>query len=213
MGLNSWCLNNIKEHDAVADVELIGDNLLRVKVKNGVGDGFLILTKSEESSTTDSVNGFDCDSLDFFLNINKDAYIDGNLLRLASVFNFAIGDLGDLFRALKYPNISNYVSPNASYVMRALDQHSRVKRFERLDNRRFRIHRTDLDDVIIIVLYDYIFTPDVIRSAIKKHGRFDAILVANNNCQPTADCATVAANAGFRILNWTQLMSDLHRAW
>lgn len=213
MSLNSWCLNKIKEHDTVANVELIDENLLRVKVKNGIGDGFLILTKSEEYSTTDSVNGFDCDSLDFFLNIKKGAYIDGNLLRLASVFNFAIGDLGDLFRALKDPDISSYVSPDASYVMRALNQHSRVRRFERLDNRRFKIQRTGLNDVIILVLYDYIFTPDVIRSAIEKYRNFDAILVANNNCQPTTDCDTVAANAGFKILDWTQLMSDLHRAW
>lgn len=213
MSLNDWCIKKIQEHDKVTEVEKVNEDTLRIKVVDGIGDGFLILTRSEEFSTVDSIDVISLGSFDFFLNIKKDAHIAGELLTLASLYNFAIGDLSDLYRALKEKEISNYINPNISYIIRGLEQHSRVEDFSRLDNRRFRIKRKGLDDVTIIALDNYDLTADIVRSAIEKYGKFDAIFTSNPNCQRAKSCEIVAADAELKILSWGELMGELNRKW
>lgn len=150
MSLNSWCIEKLNNHDKVEYVEEIGDNLL--KITNDKGDEFIVFTKSEERSTIESVAGVDVEQLDFLLNIKKDAYVDRQLLDLASSAQFAVGSLADIFSALNGRNISGYISAEMSFIIRGLLQHTRVTGLERLDNRRFRIQRADLDSVVVLAL-------------------------------------------------------------
>lgn len=211
MSLNSWCIEKLNNHDKVECVEDVGDNLL--KIINDEGDEFIVFTKSEDRSTIDSVTGVDVEQLDFLLNIKKDAYIDGPLLKLASSAQFAIGGLGDIFSALNGRNISGYISAEMSFIIRGLSQHTRVTGLERLDNRRFRIQRTGLHSVTILALNDYDFTAESVRSGIEKYGDFDAILTSNPNCRRTGNCEMAAASAGVRILSWGELLGQLNRRW
>lgn len=213
MSLNNWCIKNIQEHDKVTEVEKVSEDTFRVKVVDGIGDGFLILTRSEEFSTVSSLDSIVIGSFDFFLNIKKDAHISGELLTLASLYNFAIGDLSDLYRALQEEQISNYINPNIAYIIRALKQHNRVESFYRLDNCRFRIKRKGLADVTIIALNNYDLTADIVRSAIEKYEKFDAIFTSNPNCQRAKSCEIVAADAELKILSFGELMGALHREW
>lgn len=213
MSLNDWCIKKIQEHDKVTEVEKITEDTFRVKVVDGIEDGFLILTRSEEFSTANSIDATSVGSFDFFLNIKKDAHISGELLALASVYGFAIGDLSDLYRALQEKKISDYINPNISYIIRGLKQHNRVESFYRLDNRRFRIKRKGLNDVTIIALDNYDLTADVVRSAIEKYEKFDAIFTSNPNCQRAKSAEVVAADAELKILSWGELIGDLNREW
>ncbi|MFP9135354.1 hypothetical protein ACLKZ7_20375 [Shewanella algae] len=211
MSLNSWCIEKLNNHDKVECVEEIGDNLL--KITNNEGDEFFVYTKSEDRSTIESVEGVDVEQLDFLLNIKKDAYVDGQLLDLASRTQFAVGGLGDIFSALNGRNISGYISAEMSFIIRGLQQHTRVTGLERLDNRRFRIQRADLDSVVVLALNDYDFSAESVRSGIEKYGEFDAILTSNPNCRRTGNCEMAAASAGVRILSWGELLDQLNRAW
>lgn len=65
MSLNDWCIKNIQEHDKVTEVEKVTDDTLRVKVVDGIGDGFLIFTRSEEFSTVNSIHATSIDNFDF----------------------------------------------------------------------------------------------------------------------------------------------------
>ena len=178
------------------------------------GREFTIFSKSEKISSVNSVAGVDLGNLDFFLNITKEAYIDGELVKLASRLNFGIGDLSDLFSALNREDISNYITQDIEYVMENLPQHTRVTNLERLDYRRFKIHRLNLPSVIILVLNDYELTADVVRSGIRKYGKFDAILSSNPNCQPlTTVCQTVVSSAGLQVFSWKELFGHLNKTW
>lgn len=211
MRLNSWCIEKLNNHDKVECVEEVGNNLL--KITNDRGDEFIVFTKSEDRSTLDSVAGIDVEQLDFFLNIKKDAYIDGRLLALASNAQFAVGGLSDIYSALNGRNISGYISAEMSFIIRGLEQHTRVTGLERLDNRRFRIHRVGLNSVVVLALNDYDFSAESVRSGIDKYGEFDAILTSNPNCRRTGHCEMAAASAGVRILSWGELLGQLNRAW
>ncbi|MFT6908641.1 MAG: hypothetical protein ACJAS1_005344 [Oleiphilaceae bacterium] len=211
MSLNSWCIEKLNNHDKVEVIEEVEDNLL--KITNDKGDEFFVYTKSEDRSTIESVADLDVEQLDFLLNIKKDAYVDGQLLDLASSAQFAVGGLGDIFSALNDRNISGYVSAEVSFIIRGLQQHTRVTGLERLDNRRFRIQRAGLDSVVVLALNDYDFTAESVRSGIEKYGKFDAILTSNPNCRRTGNCEMAAASAGVRILSWGELLGQLNRAW
>ncbi|MCD9526948.1 hypothetical protein [Photobacterium carnosum] len=211
MSLNSWCLEKLNNHDKVKSVEEVGDNLL--KVINDKDDEFIIFTKSEDRSTIESVAGVDVERLDFLLNIKKDAYVDGQLLQLASSAQFGIGGLSDIFSAFNDRNISCYISSEMYFIIRGLVQHTKVINFERLDNRRFRIDRVGLDSVVILALNDYDFTADSVRSGIEKYGSFEAILTSNPNCRRTGNCQMAADSAGIKILSWGELLGQLNRAW
>ncbi|WP_421183536.1 hypothetical protein [Aeromonas enteropelogenes] len=211
MNLNSWCIEKLNNHDKVERVEEVGDNLL--KITNNRGDEFIVFTKSEDRSTLDSVAGIDVEQLDFFLNIKKDAYIDGQLLALASNAQFAVGGLSDIYSALNVRNISDYISAEISFIIRGLEQHTRVTSVERLDNRRFRIQRVGLNSVVVLALNDYDFSAESVRSGIDKYGEFDAILTSNPNCRRTGNCEMAAASAGVRILSWRELLGQLNRVW
>lgn len=211
MSLNSWCIEKLNNHDKVEFVEEVRDNLL--KITNDKGDEFLVYAKSEDRSTIESVEGVDVDELDFLLNIKKDAYVDRQLLDLASSARFAVGGLGDIFSALNSRNISDYISSEISFIIRGLQQHIRVTGLERLDNRRFRIQREVLDSVVVLALNDYDLSADSVRSGIEKYGEFDAILTSNPNCRRTGNCEMAAASAGVRILSWGEMLGQLNRAW
>ncbi|MDC5754731.1 hypothetical protein OPW41_13180 [Vibrio europaeus] len=211
MSLNSWCIEKLSGHDKVESVVDLGDSLLQIT--NVKGDDFIVLVKSEERSTLESVSEVDIEQLDFLLNIKKDAYIEGQLLELSSSAGFAVGGLGDIFSALNDRGISNYVSAEMSFIIRGLSQHTRVTGLERLDNRRFRIQRAGLDSVTILALNDYDFTAESVRSGIEKYGEFDAILTSNPNCRRTGNCEMAAESAGVRIFSWGELLGQLNRAW
>ncbi|OEE57651.1 hypothetical protein [Vibrio splendidus] len=211
MSLNNWCIEKLSNHDKVDSVVELTNEL--IKITNVNGGEFIVLVKSEERSTIESVSGVDVGKIDFLLNIKKEAYIDGQLLQLGSSAGFAVGGLGDLFSALNDRDISTYISAEMSFIIRGLSQHTKVTGLERLDNRRFRVQRAGLDSVTILALNDYDFTAESVRSGIEKYVEFDAILTSNPNCRRTGNCEMVAESAGVRILSWGELLGQLNRAW
>lgn len=211
MSLNSWCIEKLRAHSKVNNVEELGDGL--IKITNIHGDNFIIFAKSEDRSTIESISAIDIHQLDFLLNIKKDAYIDGPLIELSSSAGFAIGGIGDIFSALNGRDISTYISAEMSFIIRGLSQHTRVTNLERLDNRRFKIHRTGLESVVILALNDYDFTAESVRAGIEKYIKFDAILTSNPNCRRSGNCEKAAASAGVRIFSWGELLGQLNREW
>lgn len=212
MSLNDWCLEKLKSHDQVRMLEVVSDSLYKITTVKG--QELNVFSKSEKSSSANSVAGVDLGNLDFFLNIVKEAYIDGELVELASTFNFGIGDLSDLFSALNKGNVSNYITQDIEYVMKNLPQHNRLTNLERLDYRRFKIHRLDLPSIIVLVLNDYELTADVLRSGIRKYGKFDAILSSNpNRRELTTTAQTVISNAGLQVFSWRELFGHLNKTW
>lgn len=212
MSLNNWCFEKLKSHDKVRMLEDVGDSLYKITTIKD--QEFIVLAKPEGNSSVTSVAGVELSNLDFFLNIRKEAYIDGGLVNLASIFNFGIGDLSDLLSALNRENISDYITQDIEYVMENLPQHTRVTNLERLDYRRFKIHRLNLPSLTILVLNDYELTVEAVRSGIKKYGKFDAILSSNPNRQPlTTMCQAAVSSAGLQVFSWRELFGHLNKTW
>lgn len=207
-----WAQRKIVEHDQVLSAELISPNLISVKDKKG--HDYRVATMDRASiDSKDLEKLLDTENVDFILNVSKEPYITGEALEFAENHDFAIGGVGDLYRALSDHNLSAYVNPEVSFILRGLRQHTRVAQVIRLDSRRYQIERFGLPTVVVLALNDYELTAESVRSAIDRFQPFDAILKSNPNGGLTEMSKIVARAAGVKILRWGELMGDLNRNW
>ena len=194
------------------NVEIVKDNILSIE-REGKGK-FLVATMSEriinEEVIKTTVSG---KSVDFVVNISKEPYITKGALDFAERNNFSIGGMGDIASALNDGNLNCYLNKEIAFVSRGLLQHSRVKSISRLDNRRFRITRIDLEPVTVVSINEYEITADVVRETKDNFPPFDAILKSNPNGRITSEARRAAESSGLYIYKWGELMGALNKKW
>lgn len=213
MSLTDWCAEKIEDHDKVEEVN-IADNLINVVHISDVGmQVSKVAVISVEHMDLESLGTIPVEDVDFVLNIKKNPYIEGTVFSLAESAGFAVGGVGDIFRALNDGNLACYQNPEMRFVIRGLTQHTRVQEIERLDDRRFLIHRISLPNITVLVLNDYDLTAEAVRRGIEVYGEFDCILTSNPNCRKSPSSETAASSAGKSIYNWAELLGALSRPW
>jgi hypothetical protein len=157
-----WLARKLEKHDEVRKVSMLSDQHLKISRKK-----YRVVIVGATSATRLGVDEFrqvaDANSVSFVVNISKESWVPGETLALAEQRDIAIGGLGDIQRALKLPNVASYTNPEITFIERGLRQHSRVKSFQRLDDRRYRIVRHALDDVLVVFLNEYELTADHVR--------------------------------------------------
>lgn len=207
----SWVTDKLKNHNKIAEVFTISSN--RVKVQRTSGDEYEIATIA--SSHVNESNLLDILALErgvsFVTNISKDAYYHGRAINLAESENIVLGNLGDLFRAMRLENPRTYVNPEVRFILRGIKQHNRVSNVFRLDDRRYQIERVGLVRFIVLALHDYDLSADCIRDGLEKYGYCDAILSANPNCILTKLAETAAKSAGIPVYKWAELLGALNK--
>ena len=205
-----WCKSKLADHNNIGSIELLSSNLLLVTHKNG--NIFKIATMSLVKIDSVDIEGLIQDSVvDFVLNVSKEPYITQKALQRAENNNFSIGGLGDAMRALGDGTFKKYINPEISFILRGLEQHSKVTNITRLDNRRFEIERNELSSVIVLALNEYDLTADSIRVAIDKFPKFDMILKSNPNGGISKNAVSVAQSANITIYRWGELLGALNK--
>ncbi|NQU06108.1 MAG: hypothetical protein HQ568_08450 [Calditrichaeota bacterium] len=208
----SWIKGKIDSHDEVISTELINSNL--ISITRNDGRSYYIATMSlERIDSKDLTHLLGQQNVDFVLNVSNEPYITRNALEFAGNHDFAIGSLGDLTRALRDGDLSNYVNQEATFILRGLRQHTRVSNVMRLDNRRYQVERVGLESVIVLALNDYDLIAESVRSAIDNFPEFHALLTSNPYCQRSSNSVVAADAAGIKIIAWGELLGDLNRKW
>lgn len=193
-------------------IALISSNFLSVTDKYAIK--YRIATMSLQKIAAEDLEQLLGDeNVDFVLNVPKEPYITQSALEFANEKKFAIGGLGDLMRALRDQNVSTYIHKEVVFVLRGLGQHNRVCNVIRIDNRRYKIYRGSLPSVVVLALNDYDLTADVVRSAIEKFPKFDAIVMTNPNCKCSKKSIDIINSLDKKLLSWGELLSELHKAW
>jgi hypothetical protein len=148
---------------------------------------------------------------DFVVNLNSGASLTTEALHMSINAQVPVGRMGDLLRALSMPNIRAYVEPETRFRERGLDQHSRVKDFERLDQQRYWIERHGLPPLTVVFLNDYDLAGEAIRTARAEYGEFDIVVASNPNGRVTEGALEVAEQLGCEIHSWGGFLSRLNR--
>lgn len=207
-----WVADKILEHEEVIGAELVDNRMVRVTRKKY--PDVVIATTAVELFDVETLRNVvtDLSAVDFVVNVTSDHYITGEAIKLASVYHTPIGGMGDLFRALREPDVSSYVNPEIRFIERALRQHNRVTGFERLWDRKYRIDRFRLPSVDVVFLNDYELTADHIRKAWDRYGPFSMVVKTNPNGEATTIAQQVADELGCKIYDkWRDFLGALNR--
>jgi hypothetical protein len=99
------------------------------------------------------------------------------------------------------------------FITRGLEQHDKVLKVRRLDNKRYEISRIALETVVIIALNDYDLGVESIRNAVSEFEKFDAVLKSNPNGSITSSALKLADSREIKTFKWGELMGKLNLKW
>lgn len=209
-----WARKKLLEDPGISAVELMSSSVLRIS-RRGLPDA-VVATMSAVTVTAAHVRAAlgERDDVVFIANIKSGAHVAPDALQLARRSGAALGGFGDLMSAMSLPNPGDYVSKEMTFVMNSLRQHTKITNIVRLDDRRLELTRSGLPTVIVLVLNDYEFTVERVRSVRSQYGRFDAIVASNPNCRPSTAAVAAAEAAGIQFfIKWGSFLGALNRRW
>jgi len=207
-----WILEKLEDNDDISSTEIVSDSHLRINRKEGES---ITITKT----TLSKINLTDVKSIlvnqdaDFILHTVKEPWIFGGVFDFLDRKRKVIGSFGDLFRVLRQDNNYPYLPSQVHFIIRGLEQHTKVSNVRRLDNKRYEIERYGLETVIIIALDDYDIGIESVRSAVNDFDKFDAVLKSNPNGSITSSAVTLADSRELKVFKWGQLLGMLNRKW
>jgi hypothetical protein len=208
----NWLIESIQKHDQVLSVNVETDNVINIQRKKGIPLKVAAISEKVTTSTT-VIDVVKLHTFEFLLNIPKDAYTVGTIFEYLDSKQISYGGLADLYRVLSENENWPYQQSEVSFIMRGLEQHSKVSSVKRLDDRRYSINRRNLPSVIVVALNDYDFNTESVRNAKQVYKTFDGILASNPNARITGGAESVAESLGVKIHTWRQLLGALNNIW
>lgn len=206
----AWSCEKLISNDKVLQAAPSGDNLIQLTIKE-YGPTITVVTMSEKRLFMSNIPSPCCESsIDFLLNIPKDAFIDGEVLEFSASAPFGVGGLGDLYTAINEKDFRGYIPKEVRFILRGLHQHSAVNQVIRANSRSYIISRHVANPLRVLALNEYDLTADAVRSGIETYGACDFVLASNPNCRLSSAATEAARHAGTGILMWHQLLGALN---
>ncbi|MBE7446092.1 MAG: hypothetical protein HS132_12900 [Planctomycetia bacterium] len=207
-----WTAEKLHGHSEVLSTEPITGNALKIKTKKSKGL-ILIATLSVDTVRKDDfAEVYLSKDVVFAMNVPKNAVYYKSAIRFAENKSFGIGGLSDLFAALNGNSYRQYLSKETRFVLRGLEQHTKVSSVNRITNRLYEVSRHGLEPIRILALNEYDLTADAVRSGIENHGKCSIILTSNPNCRPSDESIRAADSAGAKVLKWGEMLGALNYA-
>lgn len=206
-----WLEDKLKSDDNIKSINVISDQLIQINHKN---DSILnIAVTSLRKITLNDISPIILNNteLDFIVNIPHDPYIDGLVFSHLEHLDIPLGGVGDLYRILSDGTAIGYMHPEVRFITRGLNQHSKVERFERLNNKAYKIYRKELPPVVVVAINDYEFSSESVRSGKEMYNNLDAILSNNPNARISGEAYALGESLGISILKWGELLSKLNK--
>lgn len=206
----SWVAKNVTSNTRITAAREIGDHLVELSVGEIDSPVFVATSSVDPLTAFDLTAVCEDERVEFLVNIKKDAVIAGSALYLAEVRGIGIGGIGDLYSAVGHRDLRGYVASEVAFILRGLQQHTRVSSVERINNKIYSVSRRSLAPISVLALHDYDMTADALRSGLEKYGNCDVVLAANPNSRISSGCYDAAKNSGVHVLKWGELLGALN---
>lgn len=208
--LAKWSLTKIKTHEEVFSAEIIEDFLIVIKRISGtqIRVGSFSFEELNLNNIKQIITQF---KLDFILNVKSGAIYKGEIYSFLDDKRISFGSLSDLYKVISQSENWPYLHRDVKFVLRGLEQHSKVSKVERLDNKRLKIIRRNLPSIVIVATNDYEVNAESIRKLKGDFISFDAILASNPIGRITSQAYSVASMLDVPIYNWSELYSELNK--
>ncbi|MBK6985191.1 MAG: hypothetical protein IPH32_10745 [Bacteroidetes bacterium] len=205
--------DKLTEGNYISNITNIENNFSEIIRKKGLT--FKVFTISLEdveiSTVKEIVNKYT--DINIIANIKKVYKISGETINFLHSKNISFGGMGDLMRFSSQEDNEITIDKEFDYISRGLRQHLQVKSFERLDNRRVKIKRHDLKDVIAIMLNDYEISVESVRSSKDLYKDFQIIVKTNPNGGITSEAKVIAGTLNIEICTWGDFLGKLNTFW
>ncbi|PHK36507.1 hypothetical protein VF13_37010 [Nostoc linckia z16] len=207
-----WIVEKLEGNDKVESITVDSENLLTVIRTDG---SKLTVTKTSlDSFNVSNIRSIiDVQIANFILHTSKEPFVSGSVFSFLEERQIVLGGFGDLIRVVNQGKNWPYLSPEVRFIVRGLEQHTKVSAVYRLDNKRYQIDRHELETVIIIALNDYDLSIESIRSAVDEFGQFDAILKSNPNGRITSLAVEFADSREIKVFKWGELLGKINSRW
>lgn len=208
----NWLIERLDGDSEIDSTYVDSDNILHIN--RVIGEPLRIITSALDRFNYEDIKPLaDLDNVDFILHILKEPYISGNVFEYLDSKQKVLGGYGDVFRILNQSNNYPYLPPEVRFIKRGLEQHTKVNKVRRLDDRRYEIVRYGLETVIIVALNEYDLSVEAIRSAIDKYKTFDAVLKSNPNGRISASALKLSDSKEIKVFKWGELLGKLNQEW
>lgn len=207
-----WITEKLQDDDEIESIDILSENLLMISRKNGA-ELYITKTILNRFEVRDIETILNNQKADFILHTSKEPFIDGNVFEYLNSKKIVLGGFGDLMRTVRQNDNWPYLPPDVHFIMRGLEQHTKVSKVRRLDNKRYEISRHGLETVVIIALNDYDLGIESVRSAVAEFAKFDAVLKSNPNGSITTSAVKLADSREIKVLKWGELMGKLNLKW
>jgi len=205
----AWLRDTFADMDFVTEVEIEGASMVITRRdKPPAHLGFVRAPLLQGNEIDELMRIYP--ATEFAVNIPRDGHISQSALERADAHGIAVGRVKEAMSALHLEEPRSWVSPEYAFVSRGLLQHSRVRSIERLDDRRIRVVRNGLDDVVVFIGSEYQPSAETVRAALAL-GPFQIYSATNPNSQPTPEAIGVGEGAGVKVLRWGPTLAALHR--
>lgn len=207
-----WITEKLQDDDAIESIDTLSENLLMISRKDGA-ELYVTKTILNRFEVIDIETILSNQNADFILHTSKEPFIDGSVFEYLNAKRKVLGGFGDLMRTVRQSDNWPYLPPDVHFIMRGLEQHTKVSKVRRLDNKRYEISRHGLETVVIIALNDYDLGIESVRSAVSEFAKFDAVLKSNPNGSITTSAVKLADSREIKVLKWGELMGKLNLKW
>lgn len=199
-----WVIDKITGERVVTSATRLSNSLIKL-VRQDLPDLLVALVHLPVIDATVVASALNEDPHpQFIANLAPESHVTGDAIQLSEREKLPVGRFSDLARAARLADVSSYRHPEIAYAEQGLDQHSAIASYERLDERRYTIHRTGRPDRVVILLDDYELTGDSLRNAWAKYGEFEWVILTNPNLRGTENASLTAETMGVRLLTWRE---------
>lgn len=212
-----WVATKLRSFDTVTQIEVIGEDFMRIHRKDRFLDEFpqpfvagIISAKKVTAAEVNAIAEKE-QPFDFIANIPADGVWQGDAIARAEELSLGWGGIGELRSAIGQPIVRGFEKKEYGFALRGIRQHTNVSLVHRLYDRLLVIDRHRHDSLKVVLLYEYELTAERIRQAWTLYGAFSIILRTNPNGGPTQNARDVATSLGSEIFQWGEFLGRLNR--
>ncbi|EOU9559386.1 TPA: hypothetical protein M3A60_001399 [Cronobacter sakazakii] len=205
-----WMVGKLQESKAFEKIEVADNGTLVVITTEG--ESYSIGAVNTGRITCPELNEYlEGKEIDFLSVKGGVEFISGDAMKLLEQKEIGVDSFGHIASSLRTNNPLEHIDKENFFINRVFKQHSHVSSVERETNKKYRIKRRGMADLVIVAVNDYDMTAGSVRDAIGLHGNCDIVFASNPNGRLTTPAKEAADSIGVELYKLSDLLRRISR--
>lgn len=206
----SWMVGKLQESKGVENIEVADNGTLVVITTEG--ESYSIGAINTGRITCPELNEYlENKEIDFLSVKGGVEFISGDAMTLLEQKKIGVDSFGHIASSLRTNNPLEHLDKEHFFINRVFKQHSHVSSVERETNKKYRVKRPGMADLVIVAVNDYDMTAGSVRDALGLHGNCDIVFASNPNGRLTTPAKEVAESIGVELYKLSDLLRRISR--